>query len=122
MSKYEQAYKKIIDAYNEAMDIDADCDDDDPFVFKFLALRRRMGNLFEELNGDQIAIRWCFEDIISRAEEMVECGRNETIPTEDEARDILKAMEHNHDCNYGITWDTIDYHLDELDASHSDED
>ena len=25
----------------------------------------------------------------------------------------LERMEHHHDCNNGITWDTIDYYLDE---------
>ena len=25
----------------------------------------------------------------------------------------LERMDHDHDCNNGITWDTIDYYLDE---------
>lgn len=29
--------------------------------------------------------------------------------TEEQAKDALADMMHHHDCNYGITWDTVDY-------------
>jgi hypothetical protein len=55
-----------------------------------------------------LIISWCIEDVMDRAEE-------QGIPcTEEQAHNILASMDHHHDCNYGITWDTIDFWLSEL--------
>lgn len=63
---------------------------------------------------DKIFIEWHIDDVISRANEIKEFRENQIIPTEEQARDILHAMEHRHDCNLGIIWDTVDDYLLEL--------
>jgi hypothetical protein len=57
---------------------------------------------------NKIAIVWDVEDVIEHAK-----NTNVTL-TEDEALKILKDAEHNHDCSYGITWDTFQYYIDEI--------
>jgi hypothetical protein len=63
--------------------------------------------------GDQhvAMILWCEEDVLERAKEL--CI---TITT-DQAQEILSDMERHHDCEIGITWDTIDFWLKELVAT-----
>lgn len=64
----------------------------------------------EALKGyweDKIAIIWTRDDIISYAEQY-------DITLDDEAADeVLDDLFHNHDCNYGITWDTIGPRVDD---------
>lgn len=56
---------------------------------------------------DRIYISWCVDDILQRAEDT-----NHKPVTKKKAREILEEMEHHHDANIGITWDTIDFYLD----------
>ena len=57
---------------------------------------------------DQIKIMWHKDDVLGRAEALaIEC-------TDLQARKILQLMSKNHDCNSGISWDTIDYYLETL--------
>lgn len=56
----------------------------------------------------ELVITWCVEDVLMRAEE------NGIPCTEDEAQYILNSMDDCHDCNNGITWDTIDFWLGNL--------
>lgn len=46
------------------------------------------------------------EDIIMRAQD------REITLTEEQARSIAQDIEHNHDCEYGLCWDTIDIYTD----------
>ena len=54
---------------------------------------------------DNIAIVWSTEDVIERAKEQ------KIKVTKSKAREVLQSMLRGHDCNYGITWDTIDAYL-----------
>ena len=36
--------------------------------------------------------------------------------TREQAQAVLTKMDNKQDCSLGITWDTIDYYLDELDT------
>jgi hypothetical protein len=54
---------------------------------------------------DKIAIVWCDEDVIDRAKEQ------KIRLSKSKAREILQDMLHHHDCEYGITWGTIDANL-----------
>ena len=56
------------------------------------------------INGE-LVLKWGIEDVLDRAEDQ------EIDITEQQAKDILVAMGCNYDCNYGITWETIDYFL-----------
>ncbi len=51
---------------------------------------------------------WQVEDVYSRASEM-----NFDI-SEQEAADVLSTINNNHDATLGISWETIDFWLDEL--------
>lgn len=52
-------------------------------------------------NGRSIAIIWSIEDVIDLADQ------DGLKVTDQEAIEILKLLERQHDCNYGITWDHI---------------
>ena len=55
------------------------------------------------LSGKQVFIVWDIDDVLERANEF---GK---AVTEKQARDILALCEDRHDCNYGISWDLIDF-------------
>lgn len=55
--------------------------------------------------NDKITITWHKDDIIQRAQEV-----ENLIVTDKQAREILKAIKNDYDCNCGITWDTLDYY------------
>jgi len=61
--------------------------------------------------GDHVAIAiWCEDDVLERAKEKgIECSR-------EQARDILDNMDHKQDCSMGISWDTIDCYLWDLET------
>ena len=59
-------------------------------------------------NGEKIAIVWGIQDVYDRADEKnIEIDSNQAIQ-------ILADMKRQEDSSIGITWDTIDSHLDEL--------
>jgi hypothetical protein len=53
------------------------------------------------------SIRWKAEDFLDRALE----AHGYDLYTEDEAQEDLEEMIDSHDCNYGITWNTLDYYI-----------
>jgi hypothetical protein len=53
-------------------------------------------------------IIWCANDVKMQAEEM------DLEISEEEISDVLYEMEHRHDANYGISWETIDYYLGDI--------
>jgi hypothetical protein len=57
---------------------------------------------------DWVAEWWHIDDIIEQAEN---CGEQ---VTEDEAREVLRLMIKEHDCNIGINWDVIDAWVDHV--------
>ena len=56
----------------------------------------------------EISITWCTEDVLLTAKNM------KVELTEDEANDVLGTVEHNHDANYGISWDNIEWAIGDL--------
>ena len=68
----------------------------------------RAGVRSHEKDPDSISIVWGYEDVIGQAR------TQDILVTPDEARDILQEMKDGHDCNNGITWETINAHLWEL--------
>ena len=60
--------------------------------------------LFEdgyEDSEDKIHLTGCIEDILDQAEQ------NDIELTKEEAREALRMVKDNHDCTYGVSWDTI---------------
>lgn len=53
---------------------------------------------------DDIQISWCVDDILDR---------NHTL-THEQCVEVLQELDHNHDCNFGITWDHIDVAIHDL--------
>lgn len=76
-------------------------------------------NIIQEINQQEaietlqnywdgkIAIVWSAQDIMNRAED------NDIDITEEQAKDILNSILEKHDCEQGITWDTIDLAIQE---------
>ena len=52
-------------------------------------------------------ILWQTEDVIDKAKEM------EISCTEEQAQEILGLIQHDRDCEYGITWLTIESFIDD---------
>ena len=57
----------------------------------------------EEFWDDEIAICWTVDDIL----ETYDAERHDL--TRDEAREVLRLCDSEHDCNVGINWDIIDH-------------
>lgn len=66
----------------------------------------------------QIAIVWDADDIIDRAADT----HPDLEVSYEEAIDIIEQMKRRHDCNLGITWDTIDYYIEELQVQKEQDD
>ncbi len=57
---------------------------------------------------DKIAVIWCVDDVIERASERdLKLSRTTAI-------EVLNSMQRGHDCELGITWITIDCHIDNI--------
>ena len=54
-------------------------------------------------DDEQLVIRWCVEDVMEASRDEYD---NPTV-TEDEAKEILLLVERDYDCNHGVTWETI---------------
>jgi hypothetical protein len=61
-------------------------------VHEFLAVRR------------QIAVIWSPEDVQEARPDL----------TDDQAWEVLQRVERQHDCNYGITWTTLETVADDM--------
>jgi len=50
---------------------------------------------------DYIAIFWHVDDVLDA------CENEDFKITKEQARDVLRWVDKNHDCNFGITWETL---------------
>jgi len=57
---------------------------------------------------------WCTDDVIHQAEE------NETPITELEAQKATEQLRNSHDCNNGITWETLTAVIDSIISERPD--
>jgi len=62
-------------------------------------------------DNEHVAIAiWCEDDVLGRAKELeIKCSR-------EQSQDILDKMDNKQDCSMGISWDTIDCYLWDLEA------
>ena len=58
------------------------------------------------LSGKQVFLVWDIDDVLERANEV---GK---AVTEKQAVEILDLCENRHDCNYGFTWELLDFCTD----------
>ena len=63
----------------------------------------------EQKDEDTIALHWSTEDVMHQCDWL----------TKEQAREVLSMCLHQHDCNWGISWDTIDIWAAELYPKHS---
>jgi hypothetical protein len=65
--------------------------------------------LIQHLRSRKLALAvWSVEDVLMRAEEL------DVELTTEEAENVIGLIDSKQDCNYGITWDTIDIFIDEI--------
>lgn len=65
-------------------------------------IRDKKGNCIE------IKVSWCYEDVQERAQESgIKLSKKE-------ACDVLELTLKRHDCNLGISWETLDVWIDEI--------
>ena len=53
-------------------------------------------------------IIWNPEDVIERAKE------NNIIISQEDAEIVMEDVRYHHDCNYGVSWETLDVFIDSL--------
>jgi hypothetical protein len=53
---------------------------------------------------------------IWQVEDVMQTGNHyaESEVTREQAEEVLLRMDHNKDCNIGLNWDVMNYHLDEV--------
>jgi hypothetical protein len=61
-------------------------------------------------SGDAIAIIWTTHDVLAATATEDE----EDTLTQEQAREVLRYAWHNHDAQYGVTWDTLSDAADHL--------
>ena len=61
-------------------------------------------------NRRQIAVIWSVDDVLEIRPDL----------TEDEAWNVLQAVEDDHDANVGICWDVLEYHANCLFGPETD--
>ena len=71
-----------------------------------LALRDKLKEAITP-NPDEITIKWCVDDVI-----MLAGAKGYTVPTIDQAREVLILAKHYHDASVGISWDVLEVYLD----------
>ena len=58
----------------------------------------------------QISVKWCREDVIEQAKNFSPAINL----TDEEVDHILFRLVHYHDASIGISWDTLDFHIDDV--------
>ncbi len=56
----------------------------------------------------RISIEWCYQDVKHVADEM------KVDITDEEVGKVLEFVRSKHDATIGVTWDTIEYAIDEV--------
>jgi len=53
---------------------------------------------------------WSVDDVIEDANHYEGCG----VLTREQAEEVLRRMNRYKDCNVGLNWDVMNYHLDNV--------
>ena len=61
-------------------------------------------------SGEAIAIIWDIDDVLAQAASIRLSGQDCDLSIL-VAKEILAEIQRRHDCTIGITWDVIDYHI-----------
>ena len=60
---------------------------------------------FQEQDPDSCDVVWTIEDVMDRSDEDL---------TKEQAREVLRVLESNHDAEFGINWYAIDNAIEEV--------
>ena len=77
---------------------------------------RLENNKEQIISGEMVVSSWHVMDVESRMEDL------KIELTEDQKKEVLQNVIHNHDCNYGITWDHIDWAIESIGKSRRSHD
>ena len=58
--------------------------------------------------ADKIAVIWCTDDVHGIQDDFDQETEKSSL-TDEQAQEILLSAFENHDCNNGITWETLHY-------------
>lgn len=71
-------------------------------------------------NDDEISITWCLDDFEQQAivfeereQTEKELAEKPILYNREKFSEALSDMKRHHDANFGISWDTVDYYLNE---------
>ena len=62
------------------------------------------------VDKDTISLEWCVADV---KQQLKDRGKKEKL-TLKQCRNVLSRCLHKHDASIGISWDIIDYHIDDV--------
>lgn len=65
----------------------------------------RIPRYFQEADPDVCDVVWTTEDVMAQSDKEL---------TVDQARDVLRFLEHHHDAEFGINWFAIDNAIEEV--------
>jgi len=82
-------------------------------VADFIMLHERRRDIQNALDPECEQITWSVEDFETRALEIEEARGKEQIFDRSKFSEALYTMIDRHDSSIGITWESIDYHLEE---------
>ena len=102
MNKYYQDSDELMEHYNFYVE-DEEENRNKPLSYDEWS-REYVGIKFLPSKDYKITISWNVEDVLSI---------DDTL-TIDQCIDVLDLARHNHDANYGITWDTLASYIDDV--------
>jgi len=80
--------------------------------------RKMMSNKDGWVDDYTISIGWCTDDVLELVRMRNMNRLSDDIPKEkltlDECKEVLARCLRGHDANHGITWDTLDFHIDDI--------
>ena len=71
-------------------------------------MKKKIKPVWGWVDDDHISILWNVEDVQTQAKV------NQLKLTKDECREVLDACLDGHDANFGISWDTLDFHINNM--------
>jgi len=91
-------------------------------VARTMEIKMKVSELLERLKNrnpesEIICIIWNVDDVMQANASMADDEENLTTDEEitlEECHEVLRLTERYHDAEYGVTWDTLKYHIDNV--------
>lgn len=108
LQQWMATYFRLNFSYKEVADIGGYSDTKISIIMK----NKESGSI-QILPPGTISITWCIDDFETKASQMEESG-DKPIYDRSKFYDALHEMARKHDAEIGITWDTVQFYLDEM--------